>query len=55
MAIMTREQVCRHLLDSMRKTIEDDLGPDAPEEEKAKALAGLLNAFGAYMFNARMG
>lgn len=36
MAIMTRGQVCRHFLDSMRKTIENDLGLDAPKEEKEK-------------------
>jgi len=52
---MTRDQVCKHLLDSMKKTIEEELGPDASEEEKAKALAGLLNALGGWMFNARMG
>jgi hypothetical protein len=52
---MSRDQVCKYLLDSMKKTIEEELGPDASEEEKQKALASLLNAFGRSMFNMRMG
>jgi hypothetical protein len=52
---MSRDEVCKYLLDSMKKTIEEELGPDASKEEKAKALVGLLNAFGRSMFNARMG
>ena len=51
---MSRDQVCKHLLDSMKKTIEEELGPNASKEEKEKALIGLLEAFGRSMFNARM-
>ena len=50
-----KDQFVKELLASMKKTIEEELGPDASEEEKAKALVVLLNSFGASMFNARMG
>jgi len=50
-----RDELVKELLESMKKSIDDELGPNASKEEKDKALVSLLNSFGQLMFNLRMG
>lgn len=50
-----RDEFVKELLESMKKSINDELGPNASKEEKDKALVSLLNSFGQFMFNLRMG
>lgn len=52
---ISRDELVKELLESMKKSIDDELGPNASKEEKDKALVSLLNSFGQFMFNLRMG